>query len=138
MTLCRKDRVIRLAGSPSTQQQAKLDVDSNIADADNIVYDYTRKNDWISTDFGYEWAREAAEKWAAANLLEEYQDMNNKAVQYRQEAQEALTTLRKIGYGTKDADNPSFYSAVSKYKSIALNEGVGRHLTRNFFGGEYD
>lgn len=146
MALARKSRVLNLIGSPSVDQQSRLNVDEALKDGDRIVYDYTRKSDWITPDpdnniegdFGFEFAREAAEKWAAFRLMEEKSDQLNKAPQYREEAQLALDTLRKIGYPIKDGDNPSFYSTVSKYKSIALNDSVERHLTRNFFGGEYD
>ena len=150
MVLVRMDSVLRLAGSPSTQEQEQLDVDGAIKSANNIVYEYTRKKDWIEPDpnndiegdFGFYWAQEAAEKWAAARILEEWQDMNQKSDKYRKESMEALATLRKIGYGTADGDNPSFYSTVTNYKTIGVANHVGastmRFRSRNAFGGEYD
>lgn len=152
MVLARQDRVIRLMGSPSPQEQTGLDVAGALADADRIVFEYTRKKDWIEPDpdndiegtFGYEWAREAAEKWAAARLCDEWQNMNQKSERYYKDVDRALTTLRKIGYGTMDGDNPSFYSTVTPYRTIAnaaanhTGAQSTRFRSRNAFGGEYD
>lgn len=152
MVLSRQGRVIKLMGSPSTQEQAGLDIPSALEDADRIVFEYTRQKEWIEPDpdndidgtFGYEWAREAAEKWAAARLCDEWQNMNQKSERYYKDAEKALATLRKIGYGTMDGDNPTFYSTVTPYKTIgnAAASHVGaesiRFRSRNAFGGEYD
>lgn len=152
MVLIREDSVLRLAGSPSVQEQEGLDIDGAIKSGNNIVYEYTRKKDWIEPDpdndiegdFGFYWAQEAAEKWAAARLADEWQNMNQKSERYRKEAMEALAALRKIGYGSKDGDNPSFYSTVTGYKTIgnvAVNHSNAQNIrfrSRNAFGGEYD
>lgn len=152
MVLARQSRVIKLMGSPSPQEQTRLDIAGALEDADRIVFEYTRKKDWIEPDldndiegtFGYEWAREAAEKWAAARLCDEWQNMNQKSERYYKDADRALATLRKIGYGTMDGDNPSFYSTVTPYKTIAnaaANHTGAQNIrfrSRNAFGGEYD
>jgi hypothetical protein len=139
MPLARKPRVLKLIGSPSDQQQLKLDVDGAIEDADKIVFEYTKKSSWIEgIDNGYAWAEDAAEKWAAHRLLEEFQDMNMKSDKMRKEAMEDLDILRRIGYGTLDGDNPLFYSAAAPKRTIAYNPNAERYKSRNAFGGDYD
>jgi|SRR5688500_4949738 len=151
MVLVRLNSVLRLAGSPSAQEQTELDIDGAVKSGEEIVKEYTRKKDWIEPDpdnnidgdYGFFWAQEAAEKWAAARLADEWQNMNQKSERYRKEAMEALATLRKIGYGVTDGDNPSFYSTVTPYRTIG-NTSVHidgqnvRFRSRNAFGGEYD
>lgn len=139
MPLAREARVLKLIGSPSDQQKLKLDIASALEDADKIVFEYTKKSAWVEgVDNGYAWAEDAAEKWAAHRLLEEFQDMNMKSDKMRKEAMEDLEILRKIGYGTLDGDNPLFYSAVSPKTTIAFNPSAGRYMSRNAFGGERD
>jgi hypothetical protein len=153
MVLVRQASVLKLAGSPSAQEQARLDVAGAVKSGNEIVKEYTRKKDWIEPDpdndiegdYGFYWAQEAAEKWAAARLADEWQNMNQKSERYRKEAMEALATLRKIGYGVVDGDNPSFYSTVTTYKTIgtaASANHVGaqstRFRSRNALGGDYD
>lgn len=148
MVLARQSRVLKIIGSPSTQEQSGLDIAGAITDADEIVFEYTRTDadDWVEgVTFGFAWAREAAEKWAAARLLEEWQDMNQKSDKYRKESDGALANLRKMGYGSKDGDNPSFYSTVTPYKTVGSSTsasgiiyGGPRYLSRNAFGGDYD
>lgn len=139
MPLARESRVLKLIGSPSEQQRTKLDVAGAIEDADKIVFEYTKKSSWVEgVDNGYAWAEDAAEKWAAHRLLEEFQDMNMKSDKMRKEAMEDLEILRKIGYGTLDGDNPLFYTAVAPYHTIARNPNATRYISRNAFGGEYD
>jgi|SRR5688500_16476757 len=142
MALARETRVIKLAGSPTDlQQQDALEVEEIIDDADQRVYDYTRTkaSDWVEgVTSGYDWARNASEYLAAARLCEEFHDINNKAEVYRKAAMEDLKVLRQIGYGTKDGDNPSFYSTTSKVATAELRASQGRYRSKNFFGGEYD
>jgi hypothetical protein len=139
MPLAREDRVIKLIGSPSEQQRAKLNITSALEDADKIVFEYTKKSSWVEgVDNGYAWAEDAAEKWAAHRLLEEFQDMNMKSDKMRKEAMEDLDILRRIGYGTLDGDNPLFYTAVSPRYTVAYNPGAGRYMSRNAFGGDRD
>ncbi len=140
MALARLDRVLKLIGSPSSQQQAKMDVPAAIADADKIVYEYTKKKVWTDgVDHGYAWAQDAAEKWAAHRMLEEFYDPTNlKSERMRKEAMEDFDVLRKIGYGTEDGDNPLFYSSSVVAKTIANNPDALRYRSRNAFGGDYD
>lgn len=145
MALARSERVIKLAGNPtSQQQQAGLQIADVIADADDMVYDYTRTTAlfWVEdVTKGFSWAREASEKIAASRLCDEYHDINNKSDKYMKDGQKALDTLRQIGYGSNiDGDNPSFYSTVTPYKASANHIGAGtvRYRSRNAFGGEYD
>lgn len=140
MVLAREERVLKLIGSPSTQEQQGLDIDSAILDGDKIVIEYTKQADWDPVDtYGYTWAQEAAEKWAASRLCDEWQNMNQKSERYKKEAMEALQTLRQIGYGTMHGDNPTFYSTVTSYKTVASSTVQPlRYRSSNAFGGTYD
>lgn len=143
MGLARENRVKKLAGDPTDQQSENLmDMADLLDDADQKVYDYTRTDAdfWVEdVTHGYDWARDAAEYFAAVRLCEEFHDINNKADLYRKAAMENLTTLRKIGYGTADGDNPSFTSATSRYTAVQLSTNeAGRYRSRNFFGGVND
>lgn len=140
MVLAREERVMKLIGSPSTQEQQGLDIDAALLDGDKIVIEYTRQLEWDENDtYGYAWAQEAAEKWAASRLADEWQNMNQKSERFKKEAMDALATLRQIGYGTMDGDNPTFYSTVTSYKTVASSAVVPlRYRSRNAFGGDYD
>lgn len=139
MALARLERVKKLVGSPSNQQSEKLNIEQAIEDADQIVEEYTKKDTWTEgVDNGYSWAQDAAEKWAAHRILEEFGDMNTSAERLRKEAMEDLEVLRKIGYGEVGADNPLFYSAVATAKTIGYNPNAPRYVSRNAFGGQYD
>ena|ERR1044072_5737073 len=150
VVLVRQASVLKLAGSPSAQEQSGLDIAGAIKAGEEIVKEYTRKRDWIEPDpdnnidgdYGFYWAQEAAEKWAAARLCDEWQNMNQKSERYRKEAMDALATLRKIGYGTTDGDNPSFYSTVTPYKTVGASSVIDgsllRYRSRNALGGDYD
>lgn len=140
MVLSRQARVMKLIGSPSTQEQTRLDIAGALLDGDKIVFEYTRQLTWNeSTTYGFAWAQEAAEKWAAARLCEEWQDMNQKSEKYKKESMDALATLRQIGYGEMDGDNPTFYSTVTSYKTTATaNVRPLRYRSVNAFGGDYD
>lgn len=142
MALARANRVKKLAGDPTDQQmETMMDLDDILDDADQKVYDYTKTDaaDWVEDDtHGYDWARDAAEYFAATRLSEEFHDINNKSDVYRKAAMENLKTLRQIGYGVRDGDNPSFVSATSRYTAAQLQAGKTRYRSKNFFGGEYD
>lgn len=150
MVLVRQASVLRLAGSPSAQEQAGLDVAGAIKAGNGIVEEYTRKTEWVEPDpdndiigdHGFYWAQEAGEKWAAARLADEWQNMNQKAERYRKEAMDALTTLRRTGYGVMDGDNPTFHSTVTPYRTIgasySIDGGALRYRSRNALGGDYD
>ena len=159
MGLARSERVIALIGSPTEEQEQEgMDIAGALLDADRIVYDFTRKRDWVAPDpdndiegdTGFAWAQDAAERWAAARLLDEWKGDEVKVDRLRKQAMEDLTTLRKIGYGTIDSDNPSFYSTVTAYKTRANNSaalnghtldsgtGIKRYRSDNAFGGYYD
>ena len=145
MALARANVVLALAGNPTGQQQSSIPALADVlADADQMVYDYTRTKaeDWVdNVTNGYEWARSAAEKLAASMLAAMFHDINKVSEQYNKDGMEKLKVLRQIGYGsTKDGDNPSFYSTVTAYKATAnhLGAGMNRYRSRNAFGGEYD
>lgn len=140
MALARLSRVLKLIGSPSVQQQAKMDVAGAIADADKVVQDYTKKDTWIDgVDHGFALAQDAAEKWAASRAIAEFADPTNmKGAQLRKEAMEDFDLLRKTGYGTTDGDNGLFYSSSASYKTIANDPTALRYRSRNAFGGDYD
>lgn len=142
MGLANKDRVLRLAGNPNALRELpKLDIDAILEDADGMIYDITRTKAsfWVpGVTFGYKLAKIAAEKWAAAELLNEWNDPNKKAAEYMKEYENAIKKLQKTGYGEKDADNPAFNTGQSTYKSIGNNAQVSRYYSRNAFGGFYD
>lgn len=141
MGLARENRVKKLAGDPTDQQsEGLMDMEDLLNDADQKVYDYTKTDAdfWVEdVTHGYDWARDAAEYFAATRLSEEFHDINNKSDVYRKAAMENLKTLRQIGYGTADGDNPAFVSASSRYSTATLPP-VGRYRSKNFFGGETD
>src|SRR6188508_3486697 len=122
MALARADRVLKLAGNPTDQlMEGITDIDEIIEDGDDMVYDFTRTTaaDWVEgVTHGYEWAREASEYLAASRLCNEFHDINQKADIYDKKGMEKLKTLRQIGYGNLDGDNPSFYSTVTTYKTV--------------------
>lgn len=143
MALARAQRVLKLAGNPTDQLMEGLtDIDEIINDSDELVYDYTRTaaSDWTEdVTHGYDWAREASEYLAASRLCNEFHDINNKADIYDKKGMEKLKTLRQIGYGNLDGDNPSFYSTVTSYKTVAsATVSPTRYKSRNAFGGDYD
>lgn len=145
MALARADRVLKLAGNPTDQLMENVtDIDEIVNDADELVYDYTRTqaSDWTEdVTHGYDWAREAAEYLAASRLCNEFHDINQKADMYDKKGMEKLKTLRQIGYGTLDGDNPTFTSVVTSYKTIPGTTTTMRPLryrSANAFGGEYD
>ena len=145
MALARADRVLKLAGNPTDQlMEGITDIDEIIEDGDDMVYDYTRTKaeDWVEgVTHGYEWAREASEYLAASRLCNEFHDINQKADMYDKKGMEKLKTLRQIGYGTLDGDNPTFTSVVTSYKTIpgtTTTMRPPRYRSANAFGGEYD
>jgi hypothetical protein len=143
MALARAQRVLKLAGNPTDQlMEGITDIDDIIEDSDDMIYDYTRTDtdDWIEgVTHGYEWAREASEYLAASRLCNEFHDINNKADIYDKKGMEKLKTLRQIGYGNLDGDNPSFYSTVTSYKTTATGHvSPARYRSMNAFGGDYD
>lgn len=142
MALAREERVKKLAGDPTDQQMDGLmNITELIDDADNKVYSYTRTDAafWVEdVTHGYDWARDAAEYFAATRLAEEFHDINKMSESYRKAAMDNLKILRQIGYGTQDGDNPSFISARSTYVATQLGVGAGRYRSNNFFGGETD
>lgn len=142
MGLASKERVLRLVGNPNAlREQPKLDVDSIIEDADGQIYEITRTDAsfWVpGVTFGYRLAKAAAEKWAAAELLYQWNDPNKKSELYMRDYENTIKKLQKTGYGTKDADNPSLNTGQSTYRSIGNDANVGRYFSRNAFGGEYD
>ena len=143
MALARATTVMALAGNPTGQQQSAIPNLSEILEyADQMVYDYTRTTeaDWIDdVTHGYEWARAAAEKFAASTLASQFHDINQKADMYYKSAMETLKTLKNMGYGnSRDGDNPSFYSASSRYSTANLVSSKSRYRSNNFFGGETD
>lgn len=139
MGLADKDRVIRLAGSPSTEyEQTTLDIDGTLVAADNVVYEATRKNIWLEGDHGRYWAKEAADKWAAASILQEWGDSGTRSDLYKKDFDYAMTMLRKIGFGSLEGDNPTFIVGRAKYKTIGNNPLIPRYISKNAFGGEYD
>lgn len=139
MTLADEGTVRALIGSPSTQEDDDLAIENEIAMADRIVYDYTKKRDWIESDFGYYLAKEAAEKFAAGRLLDKWGDNGDKSTRMKEDFDKAMMLLRKTGYGaTSDGDNPSFVSSNSGYKTAGNNPYIPRYFSRNAFGGDYD
>ena len=145
MALARADRVIKLAGNPTDQQQEGMtDINDIIEDSDGLVYSYTRTTaaDWVEdVTHGYEWAREASEFLAASRMASEFHDINQKADIYNKAGMEKLKILRQIGYGSLDGDNPSFTSVVTSYKTIPGTTSTmrpPRYRSTNAFGGEYD
>lgn len=139
MTLANIVSVKALIGSPSDQEDDDLDIEGEITMADRIVYDYTKKDDWLPTDKGYYLARDAAEKFAAARLLDKWGDNGDKATRMKEDFNNSMTLLRKTGYGaTHDSDNPSFVTGKSGYKTAGNNPYIPRYFSRNAFGGEYD
>lgn len=142
MALANKDRVLRLAGNPNpTRELPKLDIDAILEDADGQIYEITRTSEsyWVpGVTFGFKLAKTAAEKWAAAELLNEWNDPNKKAAEYMKDYENAIAKLKKTGYGEMNSDNPAFNTGQSTYKSIGNNAQVGRYYSRNAFGGIYD
>lgn len=143
MALARAAVVMALAGNPTGQQQSAIpNLNDILEDADQMVYDYTRtkEEDWIDDQtHGYEWARAAAEKLAASTLASQFHDINQKADIYYKNAMEMLKSLKNMGYGnSRDGDNPSFYSASSRYSTASLVTSKSRYRSNNFFGGETD
>lgn len=139
MGLAEKQIVIRLAGSPSLEyEQTVLDIDDTIERADRIVYEATRKSIWLDGEHGREWAVEAANKWAAAQVLQQWGDSGTRSDLYKKDFDYAMTMLRKIGFGSLEGDNPTFVVGRSQYKAIGMNKNVGRYISNNAFGGEYE
>ena len=141
MTLARAEVVIQLAGNPTDQQQEGImGVDEIIEESDQMVYDYTRTaaEDWIEdVTSGFSWARQASEYLAASKLSSMFHDINQRADMYNKTGMDKLKTLRQIGYGTKDGDNPSFQIA-SSYKAVTPASPTTRYRSNNFFGGGTD
>lgn len=138
MGLADKQTVIRLIGSPSERDQEKMDIDSTLILADGTVYAVTRKDDWVPGDYGYSLAVNAANKWAAAELLFEYIDPKNRAPIFQKAYEDTIEKLRSIGFGgSKDSGNPMFSFEVGSYKENA--ETIGPFLSKGFFGADmYD
>lgn len=143
MALARAEVVMALAGNPTGQQQSAIpNFDDILEDADQMVYDYTRTtaDDWIDdVTHGYEWARDAAELLAASKVARIFHDINQKAEMYKKDAMDTLKALKNMGYGaSRDGDNPSFYSASSRYSTANLVTSKSRYRSNNFFGGGTD
>lgn len=136
MALAEKQTVIRLIGSPSERDQAKLDIDDTLTEADEIVYEVTRKEDWTSDEYGYRLAVHAANKYAAAQLLNEWHDPAKKAPQYQKDYEDNIAKLKNLGYGgSKDSGNPSFQVAIGHHKeNVKL---TGPFISEEFFGADY-
>jgi hypothetical protein len=95
-----------------------------------------RKEDWIPGEFGYRLAVQAANKYAASELLNEFYDPKNKAPQYTQDYKDAIDKLKETGYGgTIDSGNPSLKVAIGSYKENA--ETFGPFVSKGFFGAKF-
>lgn len=138
MGLADKQTVIRLIGSPSEREQEKMDIDGKLVLADGTVYDVTRKDDWVPGDYGYSLAVNAANKWAASELLFEFNDPKNRAPVFQKEFEDTIEKLRQTGFGgSKDSGNPMFVIAVGSYEENSQQKGP--FLSKGFFGADmYD
>lgn len=135
MGLADKQTVIRLIGSPSEREQEKMDIDAVLTLADGTVYDITRKDDWVPGDYGHSLAVNAANKWAAAELLTEFYDPKNRAPVFMKDYEDTINKLRQTGFGgDKDSGNPMFNFAVGNYKENS--EVKGPFLSKGFFGAD--
>jgi hypothetical protein len=135
MGLAVKSAVLFLVGSPSEREQEKMDVDATITQADGIVYDITRKDDWVPDDYGYDLAVNAANKWAASELLLKFNDPKNRAPVFQKDFEDSVDKLRKTGFGgSKDSGNPLFSMEIGSYKENA--EAIGPFLSKGFFGAD--
>jgi hypothetical protein len=129
--------IIRLIGNPSpTREQGTLDIEGTRNSADRMVYNITRKADWNTSDYGYDWAVEAANKLAASQLLKQFYDPKNRSDVYKKDFEYAIDTLRRIGFGgEKDSGNPLSHFTVSTYKKRA--EEIGPYFSEGYFGSEF-
>lgn len=135
MPLAEKPAVIRMAGSLSQRELATVDVDDIIEEADAIIYEVTRKDDWVEGEYGFTLARHAANRYAAATLLDQFYDPKNKAKQYMEQYEAYISKLKTLGYGgSKDSGNPSYHMAIGSYKENALKKGP--FVSHGFFGAE--
>lgn len=136
MALADKETVIRLIGSPSEREQEKMDIDAVLTEADSIVYETLRKDTWTSDEYGYNMAVQAANKWAAAELLNEFYDPKMKAPQYTKDFENTIAEMKKVGYGgAKDSGNPSYQIAIGSYKENI--ERFGPFVSKGFFGADF-
>src|SRR4028118_2008266 len=97
MPLAEKQAVIRMAGSLSARELATVDVDDIIAEADAIIYEVTRKDNWVEGEYGFTLAKHASNRYAAAQLLNQFYDPKNKAAQYMKEYEDTITKLKTLG-----------------------------------------
>lgn len=138
MALAVKSEVVKLIGSPDpVREQTKMDIDNTLIKADKMVYDVTKKSDWVKPDpdnniegdYGYSWAEEAANKLAASELLRKWYDPKDRAPMYREEFEYAITQLRRIGFGgAKDSSNPLFIIKTGSYHKTA--EEIGPFISK--------
>jgi hypothetical protein len=136
MALAEKETVIRLIGSPSPREQEAMDIDDTLEEADGVVYEITRKDNWAPNEYGFRLAVQAANKYAAAELLNEFYDPRNKAPQYQKDFEDTIEKLRRTGYGgDKDSGNPMFQIAIGSYKENV--EKMGPFITKGFFGANF-
>lgn len=131
-----KETVIRLIGSPSEREQEKMDIDGVLEEADGVVYETLRKDVWTPDEYGYRLAVQAANKWAAAELLNEFYDPKMKAPQFTKDYENTIAEMKKIGYGgAKDSGNPSYHIAIGSYKENI--ESIGPFVSKGFFGADF-
>jgi|SRR5580765_2799398 type I site-specific restriction endonuclease len=136
MALADRDTVVRLIGNPNVREQEKLDIDDVLVSTDNRIFEVTRKDDWTEGEYGYDWAQDAANKMAAAELLNQWYDPTLKADKYYKQYTDDIEMLRRIGYGgTKDSGNPLFQVEVGSYKKTV--DSIGPFVSKGFFGAEY-
>jgi len=136
MPLAEKLAVTRFAGNLSPRELGTVDIDDILAEADGVVYEVTRKDNWTVGEYGYELARQAANRYAASILLDQTHDPKNRAPVYMKQYEDTIAKLKSLGYGgTKDSGNPSYHIAIGSYRENVSKQGP--FVTKGFFGADY-
>ena len=86
--------VRKLSGNPPTAEIADTDITTYIDGADSIINTITGKTDWAAADAEYEAIETASNLYAAATILDHFQDKEGKAQAFRKEFWQILAPLR--------------------------------------------
>lgn len=136
MALAEQPTVIRLAGNLSPRELETIDVADILMEADSIVFEVTRKDNWTSGDYGFTLAKHAANRYAAAMLLDQFYDPKGKSPIYMKQYEDLIAKLKTLGYGgPMDSGNPSLHIAIGSHKENIANRGP--FVSDGFFGADY-